>query len=360
MSDTRVDGKPRYNVIKLAKLFSRHVAFDGMKPIRLMTVFAGIWTLAMLHLGSRLVRLDRKTLVLSDVPSSNDIHVGSSFRNENCAPCGCPGEISRRYVPGGVPEVYGRTRLESCIWPRLNESLDRVLIQMDLDRSTDAVYWIYVRQRGWAEMGNESYVTGQCPVSNCRISADNIQKADLILLREFDLSLTQTIRRLKGTEASGGPEEPRRTPPIVVWYMLESPINRGSYRKLNDLVNWTATYRRDSVINTPYERFTYYKQFGGLLPLPERNFAENKTKKVAAFISNCRDSNGRLDYARELKRYIDVDIYGNCGELKCPRTNIKPDPCYAILKNDYKFYLAFENSNCRHYITEKFFRNALL
>ena len=30
-----------------------------------------------------------------------------------------------------------------------------------------------------------------------------------------------------------------------------------------------------------------------------------------------------------------------------------------MLDSDYKFYLAFENSNCQDYITEKFFVNGL-
>ena len=63
-----------------------------------------------------------------------------------------------------------------------------------------------------------------------------------------------------------------------------------------------------------------------------------------------------MEYARELAKYIGVDIYGSCGTKRCPRNS---DQCFDMLNKDYKFYLAFENSNCKDYITEKFYVNGL-
>ncbi|KAH3882514.1 hypothetical protein DPMN_006454 [Dreissena polymorpha] len=58
----------------------------------------------------------------------------------------------------------------------------------------------------------------------------------------------------------------------------------------------------------------------------------------------------------KLSKFIDVDIYGACGKLECPRGERR---CFDMLNKDYKFYLAFENSNCVDYITEKFFVTGL-
>ncbi|XP_012937478.2 alpha-(1,3)-fucosyltransferase C [Aplysia californica] len=51
------------------------------------------------------------------------------------------------------------------------------------------------------------------------------------------------------------------------------------------------------------------------------------------------------------KKYVDVDIFGACGKA-CPKT---PDWCGRDM-GQYHFYLAFENSLCADYVTEKFFK----
>lgn len=95
------------------------------------------------------------------------------------------------------------------------------------------------------------------------------------------------------------------------------------------------------------------------LPIPKiyKNYAENKTKQVVWLVSNCRPNSNRSMYVTELSKHISVDIFGNCGTLKCAKEN--EDQCFQMLNDKYKFYLAFENAHCIYYITEKLFNNAL-
>ena len=105
----------------------------------------------------------------------------------------------------------------------------------------------------------------------------------------------------------------------------------------------------------PYGRFQYFNENVRELPL-QKNYAANKSKSVAWFVSNCGTRNNRLGYAKELGKYIEVDIYGTCGTKHCPRS--QASDCFKML-DTYRFYLSFENSNCKDYITEKFFQNGL-
>lgn len=196
---------------------------------------------------------------------------------------------------------------------------------------------------GWGGFrpGRGVFLKERCPVSTCVISSSRGEAADADLILFKDHFTMPHISR----------------PPNQIWmiYLLECPMHTQLFKHKN-VFNWTATYRTESTIVAPYERWQYYNENIKSKAL-DYNYAANKTKQVAWFVSNCGARNGRLPFARELGKYINVDIFGACGTKRCPRS--RSDKCFDMLNKDYKFYLAFENSNCKDYITEKFFVNGL-
>ena len=57
-----------------------------------------------------------------------------------------------------------------------------------------------------------------------------------------------------------------------------------------------------------------------------------------------------------MQKYMSVDLFGKCGR-PCPSKfkDGRDGDCKMILGTEYKFYLSFENSLCKDYITEKLF-----
>ena len=87
--------------------------------------------------------------------------------------------------------------------------------------------------------------------------------------------------------------------------------------------------------------------------------AKNKTKDALWIVSHCRTHSKREKYVELLKKYIDIDVLGACGtKWNCGRRyNHAQGNCFDILNSTYRYYLAFENTLCDGYITEKFFEN---
>jgi alpha-1,3-fucosyltransferase len=80
---------------------------------------------------------------------------------------------------------------------------------------------------------------------------------------------------------------------------------------------------------------------------------QKKERPIAWYVSNCYTRSRRADLVKQIKNYTEVDIYGNCGSLKCP---VDAQECYDLLNTKYRFYLSFENSLCPDYVTEKLYR----
>ncbi|KAK8736377.1 hypothetical protein OTU49_004966 [Cherax quadricarinatus] len=86
-----------------------------------------------------------------------------------------------------------------------------------------------------------------------------------------------------------------------------------------------------------------------------------RPRLVAWMASHCHVPSRREEYVAHLQKYVSVDVYGRCGSLRCgERRQHRNDTCWRkILAPKYLFYLAFENSACDDYITEKLWRPLL-
>ncbi|KAM4723134.1 3-galactosyl-N-acetylglucosaminide 4-alpha-L-fucosyltransferase FUT3-like [Rhinophrynus dorsalis] len=141
------------------------------------------------------------------------------------------------------------------------------------------------------------------------------------------------------------PQSPRPPGQYWVWFNLESPSHSSNLWLMDNLINLTMSYRSDSDIFTPYgylQKNTIYDNFS----IPE------KSKLVAWAVSNWNPGSKRVQFYEQLKKYIQIDVYG--------RQHI-PLPGDKLIEtfSKYKFYLSFENSLHKDYITEKLWRNAL-
>jgi glycoprotein 3-alpha-L-fucosyltransferase len=138
--------------------------------------------------------------------------------------------------------------------------------------------------------------------------------------------------------------------------LFESPVHSADFKKYNNFFNLTSTYRIESDFDNLYFKST--KFFWALNESFDENadFHGQKDKFAAAVISNCGASSRRLDYIKQLQSHVSVDVFGSCGK-PCVKNfkDGRPGDCKNIIGSEYKFYLAFENSHCVDYITEKFY-----
>ncbi|KAL4234179.1 hypothetical protein ACF0H5_005832 [Mactra antiquata] len=189
----------------------------------------------------------------------------------------------------------------------------------------------------------------QCKYSNCMLSLcpHSANNSDAVIFHGRNIPKTLTYKR----------------PPGQVWIFAEdeSPLTYDydgqHWRSENwrHAFNWTMTYDKSKT--------DIYLPSGELWPkkvTDRKNFyqiAKNKSKTAIIISSHCTTESLRMEYVKELQKYIDVDVLGTCGrEWHCGKAWIHDD-CFAILNKSYKFYLAFENALCRGYRTEKFFEN---
>jgi len=130
--------------------------------------------------------------------------------------------------------------------------------------------------------------------------------------------------------------------------------------------NWTMSYRDDADI--PWRKGWIKKKgdtfWGGLTAMAQkqmpRNFWKRKEKKLVAWYTDrCGSKSKREGYRDELKKHLQIDTYGGCGNLNCPEATHPSEDgdqsCLDYLAENYKFVLAFERFICNDFVSKRFF-----
>lgn len=195
----------------------------------------------------------------------------------------------------------------------------------------------------WLPFGNElpvlkcrsSYSMRGCTVTSDR---DTYVHADAVIMHHRELI----------TSWEELPVKPRPSEQKWIWMNFESPSHSGFLHQFDGVFNLTMSYRVGSDIFLPYG-YLQRRRFHGKRQPHELHAGG----LVAWVISNWSEDQERVQFYHQLRRYLQVDVYGR---------DFLPLLNNSIVEtvSRYKFYLAFENSCHTDYITEKLWRNALV
>ncbi|XP_057368439.1 alpha-(1,3)-fucosyltransferase C-like [Daphnia carinata] len=211
--------------------------------------------------------------------------------------------------------------------------------------------------------GHEPFVRHGCDVSQCEI----FHNETALPLKDYD-AIIMNMHVIWLTEL---PYFKRRPHQRFIFMTQESPASMFllNVNKLKNYFNWTMSYRLNSDIQFLYGRIQpgpsapktamERRRLIETMQQPSvKNYAVNKNRLAAWMASHCETPSLRETYVNQLKKFISIDVYGECGKLSCNRNEshwLSDAECYVMLEAKYKFYLSFENSICEDYVTEKFF-----
>ncbi|KAI5639837.1 glycosyltransferase family 10 (fucosyltransferase) c-term domain-containing protein [Phthorimaea operculella] len=222
----------------------------------------------------------------------------------------------------------------------------------------------YAPFNSWGR-GQRAFIKNNCSVINCYVTSDrNFFNGDLTKFHAIAFNGRQLYSYTKE-------QLPKNRSPHqkYIYFNTESVPNQPVCSNIfDDVFNWTATYRLDSDILYNY---ILIKDKNGNIVGPKVNMSwvenmdpideeyverlQNKSKAAAWFVSHCTTKSKREQFASKLQKSLKIfnlslDIFGDCGTLRCPRWQ---SHCDTLLEKDYFFYMSFENSFAEDYVTEK-------
>lgn len=178
-------------------------------------------------------------------------------------------------------------------------------------------------------------------IKNCLITDDRSQyeNADAVLFHVRDI----------GNQLHNMMRMPRPPLQYWVWMNSESPGYSPHLSGAEDLFNLTSNYRRDSDVWVPYGRVMRASEEQiHAFTIPK------KDKLVCWIITHWDESLKRSGYFNEFSKHIEVEGFGqHFGR------SVSNDDYFNVIKS-CKFYLSFENSVYKDYISEKIYNPLVL
>jgi len=217
-------------------------------------------------------------------------------------------------------------------------------------------WWPDHASPGSWDLGEGSSPFAHCPEKNCVITSNrsllpSVAQFDALLFHSWNLFHRpgMTIPKLRSLHQR------------YILFSLE-PASHCAYltpweeKVLANFFNDTFTFRTDSSISCPYGRVIRLpsKTTGSqnIKELAQAAFLERKdrTRSVLWIASHCWTDSKREVFVKQLNNFIPVTVVGKCAKLLGQTSSNEDD------LGKFYFYLAFENSICKDYVTEKFFR----
>jgi len=244
-----------------------------------------------------------------------------------------------------------------CLEVTRCEQLKTILYFTEYFESRD---WLFDHAGQYFGEGQVPFLTNNCPVNNCFITHNRshlpgLSEFDALIFHAWDMPILKWNL----------PDEDSRKPnQVYVFFSIESPVHDGARMySMKNMFNLSMTYRHDSDIQMPYGYIVPRRPPYPTPPYPPQtwiqpdfsNFTSKKgttkpKKLVSWLVSKCRTVSQRMEFVSRLGKHIPVDQFGLCSGSYCD------EACFNNVWTNYKFYLAFENSHCEDYITEKFWR----
>lgn len=203
----------------------------------------------------------------------------------------------------------------------------------------------------------------KCSLKNCFVTKNKLYYTDET---DFDVVLFNVVDLRENISLPQKRLESQK----YVFVSREPPALFTPPFQFNGYFNLTWTYKSISDITL---RYVIVKDSKGKIIGPNKNIQwmdindmkpinkkikrklKHKQLAVAWIVSHCYTINKREVYVQALqdeliKYHLNIDIFGYCSKTICAD---EEELCHAKLEENYYFYLAFENSFCEEYVSEK-------